>query len=53
MLILDIHIKYAISRKMLEVSKIARTVFNSHSAEHLAKRKNEIGLTVYELKTEM
>ena len=27
--------------------------FDSHSTKHLAKRKNEIGLTVYELKTEM
>ena len=26
--------------------------FDSHSTKHLAKRKNEIGLTVYELKIE-
>ena len=50
---LTFYLKCAISRKYFEVSKIWLTVFDSHSTKHLAKRKNEIGLTVYELKTEM
>ena len=47
---LAIYLKCAISRKILEVSKIWMTFFLPNI---LQKEKNEIGLTVYELKTEM
>ena len=54
MKILTFYLKCALSRKKLEVSKIWRTVFLIAILPNiLQKEKNEIGLNVYELKTEM
>ena len=51
--LLIFYLKCAISRKILEVSKIWMKFFYSNSTKHLAKRINEISQPVYELKAEM
>ena len=50
---LTLYLKCAISRKYWKYRKFGWRFFDSHSTKHLAKRKNEIGLTIYELKIEM